>query len=298
MGREASITVEQVHAVADALKAEGGRATVRNVRDRLGTGSNATINKYLQSWPGKHHIGPVAEVVLPSALNRVITEFIGAEIAGARAPLEAEIADQLQANSDLASENDRQASTIEDLQAQLEMTAGEKSVAEGRAAILTADLQNAKEDAVRERQAAEQARTELAKAQLRLEAMPRLTQDLEAVRAELERERAGRIAAEQKAAVLEAKNTDLEARASEAKAAATHSADELKKLQQRADQKSDELADARVTLKTAQARIDDLVSQIDACRREIEQERAAAGSAKEEAATLRGQLSGKAGGRG
>lgn len=41
MGREANITPEQVHAIADAIKAEGGKPTLRAVRERLGTGSTS-----------------------------------------------------------------------------------------------------------------------------------------------------------------------------------------------------------------------------------------------------------------
>lgn len=58
----------------------------------------------------------------------------------------------------------------------------------------------ARDEAARERSGAELARTELAKAQLRLEAMPRLEADLVAVRDVLETERLARVTAEQAAA--------------------------------------------------------------------------------------------------
>jgi hypothetical protein len=58
---------------------------------------------------------------------------------------------------------------------------------------------------LRERKAAEAARTELAKSLLRLEAMPRLEADLASLRLELDKERQGRVVAEQQVAVLGAK---------------------------------------------------------------------------------------------
>ena len=51
MGREATITYEQVAAAADAMKVAGGKPTSRGIRERLGnTGSMGTVNKLLQAW--------------------------------------------------------------------------------------------------------------------------------------------------------------------------------------------------------------------------------------------------------
>ena len=90
------------------------------------------------------------------------------------------------------------------------------------------DLAAAKDDADRERKAAEAARTELAKALLRLEAMPRLEVDLAALRAELDKERQGRVTAEQQAAVLTAKLEAATDRAGKAEAAAIDATKEAK----------------------------------------------------------------------
>ena len=51
MGREATISYEQVAAAADAMKVAGGKPTTRGIRERLGnTGSMGTVNKLLQAW--------------------------------------------------------------------------------------------------------------------------------------------------------------------------------------------------------------------------------------------------------
>ena len=73
-------------------------------------------------------------------------------------------------------------------------------------------------EAVRERSGGELARIELAKAQLQLEAIPRLEADLIAVRNDLEKERKACKQAKQDAAVFAAKLEAAERRAKEADA--------------------------------------------------------------------------------
>ncbi|OZB54659.1 DNA-binding protein [Thiomonas sp. 13-64-67] len=283
MGREATITPEQVHAVADAIKAEGSKPTLRAVRERLGQGSMGTIAKLLQQWKVGQERQAAAELVLPPALQRAVLDFMAAELSATRAPLEAELAEQQQTAADLAAENERQADTITEQGEALDALAAEKAAAEGKAGQLAADLIGAKEEAVHERQAAEAARTELAKATLRLEAMPRLEADLAAIRAELAKERQGRIEAEQQAAVLTAQKADLEGRLVDAKKEAERTAAQLQRAQERAEQQAEALADARVTIQTAQARAEDLAGQVEQARKDAK-------AAGEEAAILRGQI--------
>lgn len=205
MGREATITQDQVGAAVDAISAAGGRPTLRAVRERLGAGSMGTVAKLLQQVQGRggqQQIG--AEPVLPAALQRALLDFIAAETAAARAPLAAELAEQRQVGADLISENERLGDTIEDQANELAARVAEAAAARGRAAQLDADLAGVREDAACERQAAEAARTELALALARLEVLPRLQDDLAALRADLAREHQARIEAERQAAVLAA----------------------------------------------------------------------------------------------
>jgi chromosome segregation ATPase len=139
--------------------------------------------------------------------------------------------------------------------------AAEKAAAEGKAAQLAEDLASAKVDAGRERGAAEQARTELAKALLRLEAMPRLEADLAAARAELTQERAGRVSAEQQSAVLAAQKSDLEGRLIDARKEADRAKEQLQSAQARAEQLLETLADSRVSVQAGQSRIAELVAE-------------------------------------
>jgi DNA repair exonuclease SbcCD ATPase subunit len=204
MAREATITREQVFGVCDTLTAKNVRPTLRTVREHLGSGSNLTINRFVNEWKSGHTAPAVAASALPPSLQRSIAEFFAAEMAAARAPLEIEIAEQQQTNHDLAAENERQGAEIEALQATVESLAGAKSAAEAKAAMLADALATEKENVLRERAAVEQAHVELAKDKLRLESMPDLKKELEDLRAELEQERQKRIDAEKQLAVSEA----------------------------------------------------------------------------------------------
>ena len=206
MGREATITYEQVAAAADAMKVAGSKPTSRAIRERLGnTGSMGTVNKLLQDWRAGQERRIAHALVLPATLQRAILEFMDQELTGAKATLEAELAEQQQEAADLATENERQAGDIEDKAEAVTALQAELANLQGRMAQMDVDLGAARLDGERERKAAEAARTELAKSLLKLEAMPRLEADLASLRLELDKERQGRVVAEQQAAVLGAK---------------------------------------------------------------------------------------------
>lgn len=268
MGRESTVTIEQVSAAADALKAEGIKPTTRAVRERLGnTGSMGTITTMLQKWKAGQDRRATEALVLPPALQRALLDFMDRELAAARAVLEADLVELQQEVGDLATESERQAETISAQVDQLAALAAEKAATEGKAGQLAADLDAARDDSARERQGAELARTELAKAQLRLEAMPRLEADLAAVRAELVEVRQARIAAEQTAAVLKAQHDDQLARLVDAK--------------EQADRAADHVAGLETALATTVA--------------DVAKERAARAGAEQEAAVLAAQKSDIAG---
>lgn len=81
----------------------------------------------------------------------------------------------------------------------------ELATLQGRIVQAEGELAHARRETMGEREEAAKAGIDLAKALLRLEAMPRLEADIEALRDELKMERQERIAATQRAAVLEAK---------------------------------------------------------------------------------------------
>jgi len=216
MPREATITFDQVASIADAIKAAGGKPTSRAIREQHGSGSLGTIQKLLQQWEAGQVRQVESTLTLPPALQRAILDFMSQEMTVARADLEGRLADAQQATQDLATENERQVDEIDGLQADLAEANSVRSALEGKAGQLESDLAMARDEIARERAAAEAARTELAKAQLRLEAMPRLEADLEAVRADFAQERAARVDADRKLAGAESRAEGLAARLSDA----------------------------------------------------------------------------------
>ena len=138
-----------------------------------------------------------AALSLPPVLQRAILDFMGQELSQAKATLEAELAEQQQEAADLAAENERQGADIEDKNDASMALQANLATLQGRLNQIEIDLATARNDALREREAAEAARIELAKAFLRLEAMPRLEADIDALRVDLGKERQGRVAAEQ-----------------------------------------------------------------------------------------------------
>jgi len=218
MAREATITQEQINAAADTIRASGTKPTARAVREAVGGGSMATVLKLLQVWQGGQVRVEEGPVVLPAGLQRALVDFIGQEVAGAKADLQSDLVASQQANGDLISESERQASTIELQAAALESAQAEKAELAGRLAQVESDLVRATEDIAGERQASEHARTELAKSQLRLEALPRIEAEADHLRVELATERTAKVAAEQSAAVAAQKVAGLTARLGDAQA--------------------------------------------------------------------------------
>lgn len=215
MGRAATITYEQVAAIADRFSAQGERPTVRIVRDQLGGGSQGTVHKLLSQWQAGRGRQPEATLTLPPALQRTILDFMSKEMAEQRRELDASLAEAQQTASDIASENERLTNEIQELNDVVTAERGRSSLLEGRMEQLQGDLeQNRKEsmeaiessrkNAEREREAADGLRVELAKASLRLEGMPRLEAELERMRKELEDERVARHEAERKVAASQA----------------------------------------------------------------------------------------------
>ena len=110
-----------------------------------------------------------------------------------------------QAQKDLISENESLLGDLEERQVALEEVQVKHSQLEGRNAQLLADFADVTRVTETQRQAAESARTELAKLQLRLEGVPPLEAELSRMHEAFEAERGARVAADQVAAVAEAR---------------------------------------------------------------------------------------------
>lgn len=237
MAREATITQEQLNAAADAIRAAGGKPTARALREQLGGGSMATVLRLMQTWQAGQIKPSAEEITLPPALTRALADYIAQAVAGAKASLEADLAEKTVAQTDLISESERRAETIE-LQAQaLESAVAEAAELNGRLQTLAADLEAVRAEAAQERAGAERARTELAKAELRLEAVPRIEAELEKLQTSLQTERDARAAAERSLAAEQARAAGLADRVEDLKArlgAAEHQVTEARAVAEKA----------------------------------------------------------------
>lgn len=186
MAREATITFEQVATAADNLKAQGSKASARAVREVLGSGSMATVLKLLQQWQGGQvrQSDVIDDTIDPSVL-RAISNQIATRVQEATADTTARLAD-LQAEADaIIIENERQAVELDVQSTELVTLHGQYAELAGRAQQLESESARTAGELVAERRATEVARVELAKAELRLEAVPKIETEIEKNRVEL-----------------------------------------------------------------------------------------------------------------
>lgn len=187
MARESRITFEQVATIADSLASQGSKPTSRAVREILGTGSMATILKHLQQWGGsQQRQSQVIDDTLDPAVLRAISNHIADKVQSATAAATAQLADQQAETETLIIENERQAAELEALTTAISTLQDQHNKQTGIVEQLTAEANRIVNELAAERQAAETARIALAKAELRLEAVPRIEAEIDRVRKELE----------------------------------------------------------------------------------------------------------------
>ncbi|MEQ1526467.1 MAG: DNA-binding protein [Gallionella sp.] len=81
MAREANTTYEQVAAAADDLKAKDVKPTSRAVREVLGTGSMATVCKFLEQWKsGQARQSQVTDYSIDQSVARALNAHIATKI--------------------------------------------------------------------------------------------------------------------------------------------------------------------------------------------------------------------------
>ena len=114
MGRESSITLEQVSTIANEIKTSGGKATSRAVRDALGSGSMATICKLLAQWQASQERKSEAiDDSLSQAVAKAISNDIASKVQSAIADATSRLADLQSEHDLLITENENQTADIE-----------------------------------------------------------------------------------------------------------------------------------------------------------------------------------------
>ena len=206
MGRESSITLEQVSTIANEIKTSGGKATSRAVRDALGSGSMATICKLLAQWQASQERKSEAiDDSLSQAVAKAISNDIASKVQSAIADATSRLADLQSEHDLLITENENQTADIEFLSNSLSSEKEQNSKLSGRVQQLEADAMLISTKLDKERGDAKSAMTALAKAELRLEALPRIEQELTSLRNQIEIERTRSATLHEKEAVASAK---------------------------------------------------------------------------------------------
>ena len=220
----ASITKQDVINAIQQLQDQGVTATNQAILEITG-GSNATVQKYRKEYFDSITAQVVKESVVlkdseASTLTAAFAALLKSRIDGVKGEYEA-VLDQLNAAlQETSTHNDQLLIDVETLQkellksqAEIQQQAGlieglrtELSEAKREAASQVAEARN---DTMREREGAEAARQALARAELRLEAVPALEKHLEDLRGEINIERKARTDAEKISAVASAEKVAL-----------------------------------------------------------------------------------------
>jgi len=196
------VAYAEVAAVADRMLARGEKPTATIIRAELGSGSLGTIQRHFTTWRENNRTGAVTAVTLPVDLQRAMLGQIERAAAEARADLQAELAETQSEREALTEGLERQGAALAAIEERSGEQAGEIERQAGTIATLERALAEAKEAASRERVAAEDARKAAALAELRLESLPLLQNELAGLGKKLDDEREARRKAEIQAAEL------------------------------------------------------------------------------------------------
>lgn len=289
MAQPGKITQEQVNAICEKLRGLGKRPSARLIRAEHGAGSTGTIQAMLKVWEAQNP-APEHGVSLAPALMKALEDNMQHEVWRARQELAEQLAIAGETISDLTRENEEVADENAALQeAQGKLMDGMAEL-KGQVHQLENDLAGARAGEQREREAAEQLRIELAKAQLRIEQAAQLQDQHAAVLQELAQERDLRQAAEKQAGIAAAQRDTANERVTEEKARSEQLAVQVEKM-------GKELTSAAVRFEASHARLEGAAAQLETVKEAAKKDRERAVAATAEAAEwkghaeeLRGQL--------
>ena len=284
----AIVTFEAVATAAEALQAAGQRASVRAVTAAIGGGSPNTILKLLGEWKAGRPVVRAADTELDPKITATIVEQMQRVATAAAAAAEeraAGVDEDLQALSEAQAAAEQQISALSaerdmarvqaaDLAEQLDATQADARRAAEQADAAALALRN---ELNTERTRQETTAAALARAEVRLEAVPGLQAEIERLRTALEAEQKARQVAEQSAAVLAARLEASERRATSAEARS-------EKAEQEAVKAAKAHEDARAAAATA------ATAAATAAAQELHAAQEQARAAGQEAARLAGHL--------
>lgn len=288
------ITFEQVAAAADALLGAGKQPTIQSVRESLGTGSPNTVHKHLTAWRAARPQAVSAAVEMSSAMQAAYADDISRATAKARSEIEEQLVRALADAAELSSTGEALENERDALLEQVGGLTTERDQAAATAAERALEIERNVQTIQREQQAAESARVDLAKAQLKIEAgverAQELTSEVQRLRTALEAAQVGRQVAEQAAAVTAAQLTSEQSKSTDLAARLTASEKSVQKANEATEKAQRGAEDLRVSEKTLQASLDAVTRDLEALKVSEKESRAEAKKSADEAAELRGKL--------
>ena len=308
----AIVNFESVATAAEALQSAGQRASVRGVIAALGGGSPNSVLKLLGEWKAGRPVVRIADTELDHRITdaiKVQMQRVAEQAAAAAEERAAAIDEDLQALAEaqawaeqqitaLTAERDTAQCQAADFVEQLKEVQAEAARNQEQAAQSAAAL---RQELAGERARLEASASELARAQVRLEALPGLQADIEHLRATLRSDaeqsaqalaicQQARQAAEQSAAVLAAEMKAAECRVGEAQMREKAMATRLEEAEKQARQAVQAAHSAQLQIQVQQTALDAAVRDLDAMRRQVADSSSEAKKAGEAAAELRGKL--------
>lgn len=262
------ISYDQVAAVAEELVADHERPTLLAVRERLGnTGSMNTIHKHFSAWQANQR----PAVRKPTEPNPRLLATLGAEMSKvaeeAAADANAALAQALSEVTVMAANGEALEAERDDLARQLLEMTSQRDTAVGKAGEQAVELERLKLEASRLQEELGSVRRLLAQAELRVEAVPRLEQEIGTVRAQLVGEQTARAEADKAAAVANAQRAAEEAARQRAES-------RLASAEGRESEARKELADAHIAHKATSDKLTEAVREAAGAQAELRELRA------------------------
>ncbi len=295
MAGRTGVTYEQVASAADSLVGAGRHPSGAAVREALGnTGSPNTIHKHMTKWHAARPQAVAAAAELPAELIAALAGELTKAAASARGAIEGDLAHAQAEAAELASLGEALEQERDALLDQVAALTTERDQAQATSAERYSEIERQATVIAREQMAAENARIELAKAQLKIESVESRNHEFQTevlrLRDLLKEAEQGKQAAEQQSAVTsaqlvaeQAKSTDLAQRLATAEKTVLDA-------QQAAESARRETGTARIAEQASQARLESAAREIEAAKDATKEARAEAKQAQQEAAELRGLL--------
>lgn len=288
------VTYETVAQACQALDAEGKRPSVRGIIAYLGGGSPNVVLDYQRQWKEGRPVVRAEEIQVDPRIGQIVADQISQAVTKARSDIEAQLIEAEQDAETVGKAGREAEEKAKALDAELEVAKGQLQTLSGQIDQLKADAEQVKADAAeqikaaedravagitkaeeeaeRESQAREAAQVSLAKAELRLEALPRLESEIERLQKALDAERTARTDAERMVAAADAKAEGLTARL----AALPRLEAEIDKLQKTLDAERTMRTDAERKVAATEAKADGLTTRLSETQEQLHQVQAQA----------------------